>query len=74
MKHRAFWIPRRKTMQNHYEITPKSQLWIRNMGSWIRTLTSVMSGPTLHSTNEAGGTLRRELGEPKWAATSHSRV
>ena len=25
------WIPPRKTMQNHYEMTAKSQFWTRNV-------------------------------------------
>ena len=39
-------------MQNHLEISSKSQLWTRNVTNWTNTLTSVMSGPTLGSINE----------------------
>ena len=27
----VFWIPRRKTMQSHYEITSKTKFWNRNV-------------------------------------------
>ena len=47
----VFWIPRRKTMQHPYEITSKSQFWIRNVENWMKTLTSVMSGPAVDWVN-----------------------
>ena len=34
-QNRVFWTPRGKTMQNHYEITSKSQFWTRS----VRNLT-----------------------------------
>ena len=40
-----FWTPRRKTMQNHQEITSKIKFWSRNVRNWTKTLTLVMSGP-----------------------------
>ena len=55
-------------MQNDLEITLKSQFWIRNVRNWTKSL---VSGVWFLSP-EVGGTLRRELGEPKWAAASHS--
>ena len=42
------------------------QVLILDLDVWF-----LVSGLTFMSP-EAGGTLRRELGEPKWAATSHS--
>ena len=36
-------------MQNHLEISSKTQFWIRNMRNWTKTLTSVMSGPATAS-------------------------
>ena len=59
-------------MQNHYDITSKIKLWTRIVRNCTRTLTSVMSGPTLHSINEAGGTLSAVPGEPWRATGSHS--
>ena len=41
----CFWASPRKTMQNHLEITSKSQFWIRNVRNWTKTLTSDTSGP-----------------------------
>ena len=32
-------------MQNHYVISSKYHFWTRNVPNWIKTLTSVMSGP-----------------------------
>ena len=43
-------------MQNHLEIALKIKFWTRSVRNWTKTLTSVMSGPTLHSINEAGET------------------
>ena len=53
----GFGIPRRKSMQNHLEITSKSQLWTRSVRNWTKTLTSVMPGPTLwlHKLRNAQG-------------------
>ena len=39
-------------MQNHDEITSKSQLWTGSVRNLPKTLTSVMSGPTLDSINQ----------------------
>ena len=39
-------------MQNHLEITSKSKFWTRNERNWTKTLTSIMSGPTLDSMHE----------------------
>ena len=46
----------------------KSQYWTRNVRNWTKSL---VSGIWFLSP-EAGGTLRRQLGKPKWAAASHS--
>ena len=51
MENNDFWTPRRKTMQNHYEITSKNLSWTRNLRNRTKTLTSVMSVPTLDSIN-----------------------
>ena len=61
----AFWTPRRKTMQNHYEITSKSKFWTRNVQNWTKSL---VSGVWFLSP-EAGGTLRAVPGEP-WRAAA----
>ena len=39
------FVPPRKTMQNHVEITSTSQLWTRNVRSWTKSLNLDMSGP-----------------------------
>ena len=52
MENCVFWTPRCKTMQNHLEITSKSQFWIRNVRNCNKTLTSIMSGPTFDSMHE----------------------
>ena len=53
---------------NHYELTSKSQFWTRNMRNWTKSL---VSGIWFLSP-EAGGTLRRQLGEPGRAVHSTS--
>ena len=60
LQNRVFWAPRHKTMQNHYEITSTSEFWTRNMRNCTKSL---VSGIWFLSP-EAGGTLRRQLGEP----------
>ena len=63
---RIFWIFLRKTVQNHYEITSKSQFWFRNVGNLTK---SRVSGVWFLSP-EAGGTLRAVPGDPWRAAAS----
>ena len=41
----CFWAFPCKTMQNHLEISSKTQFWTRSVRNWTKTLTSVMSGP-----------------------------
>ena len=48
----VFGATPRKTMQNHLEITSTSQFWTRSVRNWTKTLTSIMSGPTLDSKHE----------------------
>ena len=60
MENNVFRTPRRKTMQNHDEITSKSQFWTGNM----RNLTKSLVSGVWFLSPEAGGTLKRELGEP----------
>ena len=38
-----FWIPRRKTMQNHLEITSKNQFWNRSVRNWTKSRNLDMS-------------------------------
>ena len=45
MENNVFGAPRCKTMQNHYEITSKSQFWIRNMRNLTKSRDLDMSGP-----------------------------
>ena len=49
LKNNVFYTPPGKTMQNHLEITSKSEFGIRNLRNLTKVLTSVMSGPTLDS-------------------------
>ena len=37
MENNVFWTPQRKTMQNHYEITSKSQFWTPNVRNWTKS-------------------------------------
>ena len=37
MENSVFGIPRHKTLQNHYEITSKSQFWTRNVRNLTKT-------------------------------------
>ena len=40
-----------QTLANHLEISWTNQFWIRNVRNWTKSLTSVMSGPTVHWIN-----------------------
>ena len=60
MENNVFRIPQRKTMQNHYEITSKSQFGTPNVRNLVKSL---ISGVWFLSP-EAGENLRAVLGNP----------